>query len=192
MRKLFAALSVIVALAGCSSHSSHHTSAPSTQALTRQANLPACPSPGKPAVGKTLPDLTLPCMNPGGGKLMLTSLTGTPTVLNLWAQWCDFCTQEMSAVHQTWVDGRGAFRLIGIDSEDTPSASLPFIADYKPGFANAADSDGTLKSKLGIGGLPATVYLRSDGSIAYIHAGPITAAQLRSELAGKLGVHVAG
>ena len=61
-----------------------------------------CPPLGQQSTAATaLPDLELPCLGSAGGSapaLPLRRLTGTPTVLNLWASWCAPCREELPAL----------------------------------------------------------------------------------------------
>jgi cytochrome c biogenesis protein CcmG/thiol:disulfide interchange protein DsbE len=186
---VWAAAALTLLAAGC-------TSAPSSIATppggsVRAADLPACPAPGAPASGSSpLPDLTLPCLN-GSGQVPLRRVTGTPTVLNLWASWCAPCKEELPVFAALSRSAGSTVRVLGVASLDVPGNSVSYAADSDLPFPSVQDRDGTLGRDLRTRGLPATVLVRADGSVADVYQGPpLTGASLRALLRDKLGVHV--
>ena len=77
---------------------------PQLRALKADAGVAAC----RPGSGQgQLPELTLPCLG-GGRSVDLSTLQG-PLVVNLFAQWCGPCRQELpyyEALHQAHSEGR--------------------------------------------------------------------------------------
>jgi thiol-disulfide isomerase/thioredoxin len=197
-KALLAVVACLALLAGCSSAkhpapASNPAPDRATQQLAKQADLQPCPAAGKPAAGaKLLPDLTLQCLG-GSGTVSLRNLTGTPTVLNFWATWCTNCLAEMSALQQFATASAGKVRVLGVNSQDlSQKAPLHFLADNKIHFASVFDKQGTAGRTLGLPGMPVTVLVRADGSIAQIHPEPVTADQLRALVRTQLHVDVRG
>lgn len=153
--------------------------------------LPDCPPPGAPSTaGTALPDLALPCLD-GGPGLPLRRLTGTPTVLNLWASWCPPCREELPAFARLDRDAGPRLQVVGVASRDLPGAAAPFAADAGLPFPSLEDRSGTLGRALGRNGLPVTVFVRADGSVAEAYLGrPLTDATLRAKVRTVLGVDV--
>jgi thiol-disulfide isomerase/thioredoxin len=182
-------IATALVLAGCGS-SGKPTAAATTQ-LARQAALAPCPAAGKPAAsGKQLPDLTLSCLG-GSGSVPLRKLTGTPTVLNFWATWCDNCRAEMTALQQFAQAAGGKVRVLGVNTEDlSQKAPLEFLADAKVHFASVYDKQGAAVHAMGLPGMPTTVLVRSDGTIAAIHPQAVNFAQLRGLVRQQLHVVV--
>jgi peroxiredoxin len=97
---------------------------------------------------------------------------GSPAVLLFFGAWCPSCHQELpplaEAVRQQKTDG-GALariRVIGIDSEDSPSAAKGFIRSTGVTFPVAYDPDLTVTSGLFyFTGDPNAVFVRADGTI---------------------------
>jgi cytochrome c biogenesis protein CcmG, thiol:disulfide interchange protein DsbE len=187
MRVLVAAL-LALAAAGCSSSATPQIATPPTGTA---AALPACPAPGTPSTAAAaLPDLSLTCLG-GGPSTSLRRLTGTPTVLNLWASWCAPCKEELPAFADLARSAAATVRVVGVASLDAPGASRSFAADAGLPFPSYQDKDGDLLRGIRRSRLPATVLVRADGSVADVYQGvPLTDATLRALVRDKLGVDV--
>ncbi len=97
---------------------------------------------------------------------------GDPVVVNIWAAWCAPCRAE----HPVLIDiaSRGV-PIYGINYVDDPQKAAAFLEELgSPFVATVADPDGQLTRNFGLTGVPETVLVRSDGSIAKHHIGPIT------------------
>lgn len=178
-------------LAGCSSSRPGH---PAPAAA--RATLAPCPTPAADArtarTGRTLPDLTLPCLC-GSERVPLRSLTGTPTALNLWASWCAPCRAELPDIQRFATAAHGRVRVVGVDSKDvSPDASRSYPADAGVRFPSLYDRTGQTSRRLGVPGLPSTVFLRADGTIAAVAPRVFDYATLRAQVAADLHVDVAG
>jgi thiol-disulfide isomerase/thioredoxin len=182
-----AALAVF-AVAGCTAD------APVTSPGVSQAEVrPGCPTLGRQSAAATaLPDLELPCLGGAGGPaLPLRRLTGTPTVLNLWASWCQPCRAELPALARLHREAAGKVRVVGVTSEDRPGAALAYAADVDLPFGSLDDPDGRLARALRRTGLPVTVFLAADGAVAEVYQGaPLTDTTLRRLVREKLGIDV--
>ncbi|MGI9093309.1 MAG: TlpA family protein disulfide reductase [Mycobacteriales bacterium] len=182
-------------LAGCTS--SHHPRpgpdpAPSVRALQAKANLAGCPKPGPAASSTRLPKLTLDCL--GAGKpVALHRLTGRPTLLVLWGSWCGPCRTELPQVQRFGHAAADRLRVLGVDTEEpAQSFGLSYLIDHHLHFANVYDEQGSASHQLGIPALPATVFVRSDGSVASLQPRPMTYDLLRSLSRTYLSVSVVG
>ena len=192
-RRAAAALAVlaVLAVAGCTDDAP----TPTAQGEARAVVGADCPALGRQSTATTtLPDLELPCLGGAGGSappLPLRRLTGTPTVLNLWASWCPPCREELPAFARLHRDGAGRVRVIGVASQDRPGTALAYAADEDLPFGSLDDSDGRLARALHRPGLPVTVFLTADGTVAGVYQGPpLTDSTLRRLVREKLGVDV--
>jgi cytochrome c biogenesis protein CcmG, thiol:disulfide interchange protein DsbE len=186
------ALLAALVLAGCTAEDPAPPPAPTGEA--RAVVTVGCPTPGRQSTAATaLPDLELACLGSGEGSvpLPLRRLTGTPTVLNLWASWCAPCRQELPALARLHRAGAGRVRVLGVASQDRPGTALAYAADGQLPFASLADPDGRLARALRRPGLPVTVFLAADGSVTDVYQGPPLAdGPLRVLVRDKLGVDV--
>src|SRR5262249_43017824 len=142
-RLLTALVACLTFAAGCSSAATHHAApkqSAATQKLLAQAALQPCPAAGKPASGgKLLPDLSIGCLG-GNRTVSLRSLTGTPTVLNFWASWCDNCVAEMSTLQRFATAAAGKVRVLGVNSQDlSEQAPLNVLTTAKVHFPSVFD-----------------------------------------------------
>lgn len=193
MKRLVLLLVAALALTGCGSQAGKTATTSTTTKLARQAALAPCPANGKPAAsGKRLPDLTLSCLG-GSGSVQLRRLTGAPTVLNFWATWCDNCRAEMTALQKFATAAAGKVRVLGVNTEDlSQKAPLEFLTDSDVHFASVYDKEGAAVHALGLPGMPTTVLVRSDGTIAAIHPQPVNFPQLQRLVRQQLHVAVGG
>jgi cytochrome c biogenesis protein CcmG/thiol:disulfide interchange protein DsbE len=156
------------------------------------AQLQACPGPGGPPArgDHLLPDLTLPCLGPGGA-VTLRRLTGTPTVINIWASWCPPCRDELRSFEMLSWHTRGQVRVLGVVSEDTGKRAMSFAAETGVHFPSVVDTDGRLLRDLGRRTLPTTVFLDRTGRVVEVYNGaPLTSVDLRRLVRDRLGADV--
>jgi thiol-disulfide isomerase/thioredoxin len=183
-------LALALLAAGCTSTPSAGAPASSGGAVA----LVDCPDPGTPSTaGAALPDLSLPCLGAGEGAatVPLRRLTGRPMVVNLWASWCGPCREELPALSRLARTAGGRLRVLGVASLDVPDNSIAFASDSRLPFPSLQDRDGNLERGLRRNGLPVTVLVRTEGTIAYVYQGaPLTDVTLRQLVRDKLGVHV--
>ncbi|SFE08051.1 TlpA family protein disulfide reductase [Blastococcus tunisiensis] len=165
--------------------------APPTSVAEAETDLPPCPEQGPAAseVDAALGDLVFECF--GGGDLDLASAPGTPTVLNLWASWCAPCREELPFVDQLATAAGDRLRVIGVASQDGIPQASSFAADAGLGFPSAFDADGALAAGLGLKGLPHSVFLAPDGSVAHVEVGAVDSYdELRALVSEHLGVQL--
>ncbi len=153
--------------------------------------LPACPDlPHRRVVPGGLPDLTLPCLG-SGPDLRLADLRGTPTVLNVWAAWCQICAEEMPVLAAGMREAGDRVRFLGVHYKAPAGYGRQSAADFGVAFPSVQDTDGdrTTLALRPLAGPPQTFFFAADGSLAGRHAGAITStAQLAGLVQRYLGV----
>ncbi len=196
-RRVLIALALCAAAsAGCAPASTHPgASTPDTRlaGLRAKASLQPCPAPHRPAAGRSvLPDVTLSCLS-GGPSVPLRRVTGIPTVVNFWATWCAPCRGELPDLQRFARSAGARVRVVGIDTEETsPSAALSFLQAAKVHFPSLYDQAGRVSHAVGLPGLPGTVLLRADGSVAAVEPKVLSYDALRGLVADRLGVRIGG
>ncbi len=161
---------------------------PASPTLIAQADLADCPAsdPDVEARDDGLPDITLACLG-DGPDVRLAGLRGEPTVINLWASWCEPCRDELPLFADLAASGK--VRVVGIAVQDDPSSSLSLLVDTDVHYASVVDADSATKPLLRWTGLPMTVFVDADGKVTHVERGQITdAAQLDSLVQQHLGV----
>lgn len=187
-------VSATLALTGCTSDGGSGQSGGTSAGARDLPDLTDCPTPtGQPATGaQTLPELTLPCLDGGGGELTLGEAPGVPLVVNLWATWCTSCRDELPLFSQLYAaTDRGQLLVAGVVTRDGPGLAAEFVLDLGIEFPSGIDENGDLYVDKGLRGLPGTFFVNADGSIAHAELAPITSyADLVGLIQEHLGVTV--
>ncbi len=123
-------------------------------------------------IGTTAPDFTLTTF--AGSTVRLSEQRGHPVVINFWASWCPPCRAEaatLSKVAQAEsAAGRAVF--IGVDVRDQGDSARRFLSDFSVPYANGPDPGNLEASYQGIG-IPYTVFIGADGTVARAWIGPL-------------------
>jgi thiol-disulfide isomerase/thioredoxin len=170
---------------------------PELRAAKEKAGLEECPA-GDAATGTTkpadpanpMPDVTLPCLG-GGPDVDLTTLRG-PMVVNLWAQWCPPCREELPYYQQLHEEAGGDVAVLGVDYQDTrPDWALDLLAQTGVTYPSVADPAGKLRVPFRVRGLPGIVFLDEAGEVVAVEYVVIESFdQLRDLVDEHLGVAV--
>ena len=162
-------------------------------ALKRRAGIEPCPRTDSPArsTAAGLPALTLPCLG-GGRPVDLAGLRGAPTVLNVWAQWCGPCREEIPLFERLHERSEGRLRVLGIDLQDpNTAAALAFAAEMGMTYPQLQDVDGAVTDAMRVRGIPLTIFVTPDGQVTSSHQGVVSSsAELAAMVQEHLGVTV--
>lgn len=120
-----------------------------------------------------LPELSLPCLG-GGPDVELAQLDG-PLVLNLWAQWCAPCREELP-IYQEFHERYGdEVAVWGVNWNDTqPDRALDLLAETGATYPQVVDLDLELGPPLRVRGLPMLVLVDAEGAVRYAQGLEIT------------------
>lgn len=152
------------------------------------ADIPSGPLGDQATDGQPLPVVTLFTLD-DCTPVTTTTMIGQPLVINFWASWCGPCKTEMPALDEVSRDLAGQVRFIGVTFQDDPIDSRAFLLDFPVSYDNFVDAGGEeLFRAAQARGTPSTLLVDSAGEIVYRHAGPISAAQLRSAIQQHLGI----
>lgn len=162
---------------------------PELRTAKRRAGIENCPSTqqatGAPPADP-LPSLTLPCLG-GGPDVDLAGLRG-PLVVNLWAQWCGPCREELPYYQELHERAAGEVAVLGIDYEDTrPSWALELLAESGVTYPSLADPGGEVTVPFKVRGLPGIVFVDEDGSVSAVE---YTVIDSYEQLAGLVEQHL--
>lgn len=187
-------LVLVLVLAACSSPAPDPTPpAPVAQSADFSGSgFAACPAPTGPApAADALPAVSLSCMDGSGAMVELARATGKPMVVNLWASWCAPCGREMPAFQRLQDAAGDRLTVLGVSTEDSAGRAVSAAQEIDVRFANVYDREGAVRRGLRVNGLPATVFVDSDGRIVHVYnSTPLEDAGLRELVQRHLGVTV--
>ncbi|MHB1988159.1 MAG: TlpA family protein disulfide reductase [Acidimicrobiales bacterium] len=109
----------------------------------------------------------------------LAEFRGHPLVLNFWASWCPPCRQEMPALAHVAQSLRDQVSFVGIDTNDSRSAGVGFLARTGVAYPVAFDPNASAAGDYGVIGLPTTFFIAPSGRILGRQVGAMTEVRLR-------------
>ncbi len=184
-------LGMVALLPACTASADEPAPAPRATVAGTDTDLAACPEqPDEPAAPGDLSGVApIECFT--GGTLDLGRAPGVPTVLNLWASWCGPCREELPLVQELADAGGDRLRVLGVVSQDGVPQAASFADDSGITLPAAFDRGGEVAAALGLQGLPHSVFLDADGSVAFVRVGPVASVdELRALVAEHLGVQL--
>jgi thiol-disulfide isomerase/thioredoxin len=158
--------------------------------LKRRAGIAPCPVATAPPARDGLPDVVLPCLG-GGRDVRLSGLRG-PMVVNLFAQWCGPCREELPH-YQTLHEKAGhRLRVLGLDYLDTrPAGALALARTAGVTYPLVADPAGGVRTAFRVRGLPGIVLVDAAGRVVDVEYRVIFSyAELRGLVRQRLGVRL--
>lgn len=147
---------------------------PTLVPLIDAAALDPCP-PGianPDAAVPGLPAVTYRCLG-YGPDVNLSTLRGTPLVVNVWASWCPPCIAEMPILTSAAADLRGEVQFLGIDIQDQDASALEMMTAFGADFPSVVDQAGEIRGLLSIPGPPVTFFINYQGVIVGRHDGAL-------------------
>ena len=129
-------------------------------------------SVGGALIGAAAPDFTLTTFD--GSAVRLSDFRGRPVVINFWASWCAPCRSEAPVLERVARAERAAGRAVflGINVRDEDERARRFLADFAVTYPNGVDP-GNVEAAYRTIGLPFTVFVAADGTIARTWIGPL-------------------
>jgi len=147
-----------------------HRDADTAAALagTRErAGLPPCPAPGSGPVPAALRGVTVECAADGSAVDVARALAGRRVVLNLWAYWCAPCAAELPAMAEYQRRVGADVMVVTVHQDEDETAALLRLAELGVRLPTLQDGRRRVATALRVVNvMPATVVLRSDGSVA--------------------------
>lgn len=129
--------------------------------------------------------LGFPVTTADGSDAILADFTGSPLVVNYFAAWCPPCRAELptfSQVSSEVADDGVQFLGISRDIDETTWKSL--IAETGVSFPTVFEGSGEGSFEaVGATGMPTTLFLRSDGTVADVFSGLLPESTLREKVA---------
>lgn len=134
----------------------------------QRAGLASCPTGRGPGPEK-LRDVVVECASDGSDVDVARVLAGRAVVLNLWAYWCAPCAQELPALAEYQRRVGDAVTVVTVHQDENEAAALSRLAELGVRLPTLQDASRRIAAALRVPNvMPATVVLRSDGSVAKI------------------------
>lgn len=161
------------------------------QELRVAAGVADCPAtdPKVEAVDGGLPRTALRCIGEGP-EVNLADLPRKPMVITIWAQWCGPCRAESGYIAEAAKQLDGSVSFFGVDYNDPQEAlAIEFAEAVGWKFPHVTDPEKSLQTKLGLPGIPVTLFVADTGVIVHRRTGELESTQqLRELVAEHLGV----
>mgnify|MGYP001395379643 CR=1 FL=1 len=141
-------------------------------------------------LAKHFPPFTLTTLEAPSRRVDESLLKGEVTLVNVWAEWCPTCKEEMP---QLLTLAERGVRLVGINYKDRPEDAVDWLRELGNPYARiGSDRDGRAGIEWGISGVPETFILGSSGRVLFRHVGPIVGDDAISEFAAALDEALGG
>jgi thiol-disulfide isomerase/thioredoxin len=146
--------------------------ADTTEALAgprARAALQPCPAPGTGDGPAAFRGVTLECAGDGSSVDVARAVAGRTVVLNLWAYWCAPCARELPAMAEYQRRMGAAVTVLTVHQDENETAALLRMAELGVHLPTLQDGRRLIAAALKVPNvMPATVVLRSDGTVAEI------------------------
>lgn len=113
-------------------------------------------------------------------------MDGTPLVVNFWASWCPPCKQEFPHFQKLKdeLDGEVNFMMVSLTGmrDETKEDAENYIEENEYDFDVYFDLEQDAMYTYGIQSIPSTLFIDTDGFIAYAQAGMFTEKSLRNAI----------
>jgi thiol-disulfide isomerase/thioredoxin len=134
---------------------------------------------GTDVTGQQLPSVTYETF--GGDEVALRT-DGKPLLVNFWASTCIPCVKEMPDLERTWQQNRDRVDYLGLQVAENAASGTAMLERTGVTYPTGRDVSGEVLRAFGGVGLPRTVLVEPDGTIAYVHAGLVTADQVQAAI----------
>ena len=132
-------------------------------------------------IGKPVPQLSLPPLDPATGTLATGDMTGHVTVINFFASWCLPCKAEHPLLFQLGKDY--GVPVYGIAFKDRPQDTAAYIKELGSPYAKIGlDESGRTGLDFGLMGVPETFIVDKTGIIRYRLPMPIDPDRMKDEI----------
>ncbi|MEU0518867.1 TlpA disulfide reductase family protein [Streptosporangium sp. NPDC006007] len=171
--KPFAAVALLVAVAGCAGNQGSQPQAGDTRFVAGDGKITMFEAGNRktapPVEGKTL----------DGGDATLAAHRGKVVVLNFWASWCAPCRAEAPVLKDIAAKTKAAgVEFLGVDFKDRQADALAFERSHQPGYPSIFDQPGkvalSFQGTVPPAAIPSTLIIDRQGRIAARALGAVT------------------
>lgn len=121
--------------------------------------------------GSAMPDFTV--KDAAGKELRLSSLKGTPVLINLWATWCAPCVAELPALNRLATQRGKGLKILTVSQDMAKLETVaPFLKEKAPLLEPWLDPEGELTTFYDTTILPTSIYYDAEGREVWRYIGP--------------------
>ena len=121
-------------------------------------------------VGQLAPNFEISTTD--GRRVRLSDFRGRPVVVNFFALWCTSCLTEMPEIKAAQEErGLDSFAVLAVNAGETRERALEFVDFLEAPFTYGLDTNLVISDAYRVYGLPATVFIDSEGVIQTVYAG---------------------
>jgi len=139
---------------------------------------------GQDVTGEHLPDVSYKTFD--GAEVPL-STDGKPLLINFWSSTCAPCVKEMPDLEQSYQANGTAVGYLGLQVSERAESGLEMIQKTGVTYPTGRDPSAGVFRAFGGVGLPRTVLVRPDGTIAWVHSGALTGTEIQKAIDENLG-----
>jgi thiol-disulfide isomerase/thioredoxin len=134
----------------------------------------------KATLGQPAPAIAFEQMD--GAPVTFGDLAGKPMVVNLWASWCPPCRREMPLLART-AAARSDVAFLFVNQGESSDTIRSYLARENLALSPVLlDPAARLSRHYNAPGMPTTLFLRADGTLASIHMGEISPELLSAKI----------
>lgn len=125
------------------------------------------------------PDFTVYTQD--GKAVKLSDFKGRPVVLNFWASWCYYCTEEMPDFNKAYLNNKDIeFLMVNVTDgqQETMDNAQSFLKQYNYDFNVYYDTELQAANAYGASSLPMTIFIDKDGNLVTYAKGLLSAENL--------------
>ncbi len=155
--------------------------------LAKKADKPQPKLAGPAGPAEKAPDFTVTDQN--GGKVSLSSMSGKPVIVNLWATWCGPCKTELPDFQEAAAKYSGSitFMMVNLtDGDETVDTVRKFMKDNGYTFPVYYDTEQSAAKAYDVTGIPTTVFIDPRGNIVLKQIGMLSKEELQEGIASLL------
>lgn len=138
-------------------------------------------------VGRPAPPFTLE--NIAGEKVALADLKGSVVVVDFWATWCGPCRESLPEIDQLYQElkGRG-LKVFAVNEDESVDEVKRTIEGMRLHLPVLLDKDHAVSERYAVEGIPTTVVVGADGTVADVFVGAGNEIRLRAAVINAMGL----
>lgn len=131
--------------------------------------------------GRIAVPFTLPELRPDRPDVVVAARPDKPTVVNFFAWSCEPCKRELPALQAASASHPGV-AFVGVNFQASREDGIELLDRYGVTYPAGDDPRGEIGAKYAIRGLPATIFIGTDGRITALQHGELSPGELREHL----------